>query len=269
MPLVTLTTDFGRDSAYVAALKGVLLSVNPQARLLDLTHDIGPQDLQHASFFLRGCVLYFPPGTLHVVVVDPGVGTDRVILYVETRGQRLLVPDNGCWTALVDPAQPLTVLRVTEPRYWRQPVSATFHGRDIFAPVAGHLTLGLDPRQLGPRAHDWARLPTAVPVRTEHGIVGEVVFIDRFGNLITNIPEAWLPRGSDRDFQVSVDGQAVTNRVRTYGEAPAGTLVALISSVDTLEVAVTQGSAAERLKARVGSAVQVQTVVTAAVPAQP
>src|SRR5436189_5046159 len=149
VPLVTLTTDFGRDSGYVAALKGSLLSVNPQARLVDLSHDIRPQDLRQASFFLRSCVLYYPPGTIHVVVVDPGVGTERAILYVETRGQRLLVPDNGCWTSLVDQGTP-TVIRLAEPRYWRQPVSPTFHGRDILAPVAGHLAGGLEPRLLGP-----------------------------------------------------------------------------------------------------------------------
>jgi S-adenosylmethionine hydrolase len=265
--LVTLTTDFGRDSAYVAAMKGSLLSVNPQARLLDLSHDIAPQDLRQASYFLRSCVPHFPAGTLHVVVVDPGVGTDRVILYAETQGQRLLVPDNGCWTSLVQPAAPLTVVRVTEQRYWRQRVSATFHGRDIFAPVAGHLSLGLDPRQLGPRAHDWVKLAAPVPVQADDSIVGEVVFIDRFGNLITNIPEAWCQLGPDRGLLVTVDGQHVPGHVRAYGEAAAGTLVTLISSVDTLEVAVTNGSAAERLGAKLGSVVRAQPVVTAAQPA--
>src|SRR5271156_1262921 len=110
--LVTLTTDFGSNSPYVAAMKGSLLSVNPQARIVDLSHEIPPQDLRHASFFLRSCVRYYPPGTLHVIVVDPGVGTERAILFVENQGQRLLVPDNGCWTALVAPVQPLRVQRV-------------------------------------------------------------------------------------------------------------------------------------------------------------
>lgn len=268
VPLVTLTTDFGQDSAYVAAMKGALLAVNQRAQLIDLCHDIGAQDLQGASFFLRSCVLYYPPGTLHVIVVDPGVGTDRAILYVETQGQRLLVPDNGCWTALVQPTLPLTVIRLAEPRYWRPQVSTTFHGRDIFAPVAGHLTLGVDPRQLGPRVHDWVKLATAVPVQAGESILGEVVFIDKFGNLITNIPEAWCRQGPDRGVHVTVEGQEIATSVRTYGEAAPGTLASLISSVDTLEIAVTQGNAAERLKAKLGSVVRVQSVVTAAVPVQ-
>src|SRR5437660_1466434 len=136
-PLITLTTDFGTDSPYVAAMKGVLLCINPAARVIDLSHDIPPQDIRHTAFLLAQSVPYFPPGTLHVVVVDPGVGSDRSILFVALGGQRLLVPDNDCWTLLTEShAQPLRVLRVSEPRFWRPQVSATFHGRDVFAPVA-------------------------------------------------------------------------------------------------------------------------------------
>src|SRR5437660_1471443 len=124
-------------------MKGVILSINPGARPLDLGHAIPPQNLRYAAFFLRSAVPYFPPGTLHVVVVDPGVGTERAALYVEVAGQRLLVPDNGCWTELARAAaEPPRVLHLTEPRYWRAAVSATFHGRDVFAPAAAHLSLG-------------------------------------------------------------------------------------------------------------------------------
>jgi len=141
---ITLTTDFGEGSPYVAAMKGVVLALNPNARLLDLSHTIPPQDLYHAAFFLRSALPYFPPGTIHVIVVDPGVGTSRAALYVETAGERLLVPDNGCWTPFAQTvAQPPVVVRLAEPRYWRPHVSATFHGRDIFAPVAAHLSLAL------------------------------------------------------------------------------------------------------------------------------
>src|SRR4051794_24327330 len=125
-PLITLTTDFGEGSPYVAAMKGVVLSLNPRARLLDLSHTIPPQDLRHAAFFLRAALPYFPPGTLHVVVIGPGVGTARSVLYVETAGQRLVVPDNGCWTELARAAGGApSVLRLAEPRYWRPEVSAT------------------------------------------------------------------------------------------------------------------------------------------------
>src|SRR5439155_17058133 len=187
-PVITLTTDFGYGSPYVAAMKGVILSINPAARILDLSHAIPPQALRHAAFFLASAVPYFPPQAIHAVVVDPGVGTDRALLYVETGQHRLLVPDNGCWTELlhISGGEPL-VHQITESRYWRATVSSTFHGRDILAPVAAHLSRGLDPRALGSRASKWVRLDLPRPWRGEDGLHGEVIFVDHFGNLITNI----------------------------------------------------------------------------------
>src|SRR5262245_56445040 len=216
--MITLTTDFGEGFPYVAAMKGAVLSVNPAARLLDLGHRIPPQDLRHASFFLRAALPYFPAGTIHVVVVDPGVGTERALLYVESAGQRLLVPDNGCWSEWAGTApEPPTVLRLAEPRYWRPRVSPTFHGRDILAPVAAHLSLGLDPRLLGPPCADWVRLEFPRPVVSEDGLAGEVVFVDDFGNLVTNIPgEAWLA-WSGRPVRVRVGEPEVTRRGRKIG----------------------------------------------------
>ncbi len=258
-PLITLTTDFGEGSPYVAAMKGVALSINPRARLLDLSHSIPPQDLRHAAFFLRAALPYFPVGTLHVIVVDPGVGTERAVLYVETAGQRLVVPDNGCWTELARAAGTLpTVFRLAEPRYWRPEVSATFHGRDILAPTAAHLSLGVEPRLLGPPAADWVRLETPAPVLGPDALAGEVVFVDPFGNLITNIPGEAYRQWVGQPARVTVGGRTVPRRVRTYGEAPPGTLVTLVSSVDTLEVAVVNGSAARALECGVGTAVRVE-----------
>src|SRR5262249_46561612 len=151
---------------------------------------------------------------LHVVVVDPGVGSERAVLHVEVDGHRLLVPDNGCWTMLPGSSPP-RVIRLAEPRFWRHPVSATFHGRDIFAPTAGHLSRGLDPRELGPVVNSWVQLPTAAPQRTADAVTGEVVFVDHFGNLITNIPAEWVakPRA------VVVGKEEVTRWVRTYADA--------------------------------------------------
>jgi S-adenosyl-L-methionine hydrolase (adenosine-forming) len=253
-PLVTLTTDFGEDSPYVAAMKGVLLSLNPCARLLDLSHSLPPQDLFHAAFFLSGAVPYFPEGTLHVIVIDPGVGTARAMLYVEIAGQRLLVPDNGVWTLLAsEDRQPGRVIQLRDSRYWRPAVSRTFHGRDVLAPVAGHLSLGLDPAALGPGTSDWVSLTLPQPVLGEGRLTGEVVFVDHFGNLLSNLPgEAF-----DCPVRVTVAGQEA-RRVYAYGDAPPGTLVAVVSSWCTLEVAVTQGSAAERLRAGVGTPVTVE-----------
>jgi S-adenosylmethionine hydrolase len=254
-PLITLTTDFGEGSHYVAAVKGVILGVNPAVRIVDLSHSIPPQDIRSAAFFLANSVPYFSTGTTHVVVVDPGVGSSRALLYVDTKGHRLLVPDNGCWTLLPAPSM---VRRLEEARYWRPTVSPTFHGRDILAPVAGWLSRGLDPAALGPVVTEWVRLKLPAPRREADRVTGEVVYVDSFGNLITNIPGDWLANfGNARSPKVSVGGVAVTRRVATYAEADPGTTVALISSSGMLEIAIAQGSAAVQLKAGRSSLVSV------------
>jgi S-adenosylmethionine hydrolase len=251
--LVTLATDFGNGSSYVAAMKGALLSVNPAARLLDLTHDLPPQNLVATAYFLADALPWFPAGTVHVVVVDPGVGTERLLLCVEWNGQIALVPDNGCWTSLIAEGKRPTVYRLSEPRYWRQEVSATFHGRDILAPVAGHLTMGVAPADLGPHVTDWQRLDLPRPTETPDGVRGEVVIVDRFGNLITNLPAPAVPPGAT----VASVGVPAVKLVRTYGEAEPGTLVALIGSSGRLEIAVVNGSAAAQLGVGLGTPIEV------------
>jgi hypothetical protein len=255
---VTLTTDFGEGSSYVAALKGVLLSINPAARLVDLSHRVPPQDLRHAAFFLADCLPYFPPASIHVVVVDPGVGTDRALLHVEAGGHQLLAPDNGCWTLAADRLGGVTrARRLSEPRFWRQPVSATFHGRDILAPVAARLSLGLAADELGPLVSDWVRLPLPVPTLTDERLSGEVVFVDPFGNLLTNIPASALASFTGAPLRVHVGPHSVTRFVRTYGDAEPGAVVALASSSGRLEVAVAQGNAARALGLGVGAPVEI------------
>jgi S-adenosylmethionine hydrolase len=238
-------------------MKGVILSLNPAARVIDLTHQIPPQGVRHAGFFLASAVPYFPDGVIHVIVVDPGVGSDRALLCVELGGATLLAPDNGCWTPLDDGRHgPPRVTRLTERRFWREPVSATFHGRDILAPVAAHLSRGVRPGELGPEVGDWVRLPAPAPRALPDGLEGEVVFVDDFGNLITNLPGV-LPRRPDR---LTVGDRTFRRRfrwVRTYADAEPGALVVLTSSQGALEVAVVQGNAARRLRARVGTAVRV------------
>jgi S-adenosylmethionine hydrolase len=254
-PIITLTTDFGATAPYADSMKGVILSLNPAARLVDLTHQVPPQDVRHAAFFLAAAVPCFPPEALHVVVVDPGVGSARALLYVEAGGRRLLAPDNGCWT-LLDGAGAARVIRLAEPRFWRQPVSATFHGRDILAPVAAHLSLGTDPARLGPPVEEWVRLPMPAPLPVTNGYGGEVVFVDDFGNIMTNIRADW-DRGPDA---LTVGQTTLTGAfrwVRTYAEAAPGSLVALRSSGGLLEIAVAQGSATQRLGARVGTPVKI------------
>jgi S-adenosylmethionine hydrolase len=274
--LITLTTDFGTGSPYVAAMKGVILGINPWARLVDLSHTIPPQDLNHAAYFLRTVLPCFPPGPVHVVVVDPGVGSDRALLYVEAAGHRLLVPDNGCWTTL-EFAPAATVRRLAEPRFWRHPVSATFHGRDILAPAAAHLSLGLDPGELGPEIADWVRLDVPRPTRDAASgtVIGHVQFVDPFGNLITDIssqalyvltqtaPAAGGVRRTARrhdwpaTLRVRVGETEVTCYVRTYADAQPGQLVYLFSSENLLEVAVAQGNAAREIGAKVGTKIMI------------
>jgi S-adenosylmethionine hydrolase len=257
-PIITLTTDFGTSSPYVAAMKGVILSLNPTARVVDLSHDIPPQSVHHAAFFLTAALPYFPPGTIHVVVVDPGVGTERAVLYAELATQRVLAPDNGCWTLAAEKLPIERVMRVTNRAYFRDTVSTTFHGRDIFASVAGYLSLGINPAQMSLRDEIYTeelarplwtfeRLQKPAPTVTHESITGEVVFVDGFGNLITNLPPEM--------GMVVINEVEVSRRVRTYGEALPRTLVALTSSFESLEVAEVQGNAAKRLNAQVGTPV--------------
>jgi S-adenosylmethionine hydrolase len=247
--IITLTTDFGEDSPYVAAMKGVILGTNPAARIVDLSHQIPPQDVKHAAFFLAECIPYYPPGVIHVIVVDPDVGSERALLYVEIDGHRLLAPDNGCWTLLK--GQTRRVVRLVEPKYWRSEISNTFHGRDILAPVAAHLSLGVNPALLGPEVENWEKLEMPTPSRLADRVAGEVIFVDRFGNLITNIPAALVEKPPTH---LVFSGTECPDFVwtRAYSDTKTGQLLALISSGGYVEVAVAQGSAAERLGARTG-----------------
>ncbi len=254
MATVTLTTDFGDGSAYVAAMKGALLAVDPAARLLDLSHSLPPQDLTAAAYFLADALPWFPPGTIHVVVVDPGVGTARALLCIEWAGQVILVPDNGCWTSVPRPGDAVRVRRLENPQFWRLDISMTFHGRDILAPVAGHLSLGIAPAELGPIVTDWVRIALPQAEIVGGGFRGQVVIVDRFGNLVTNISVPAFPSGAS----VQIDGRITAKPVKTYGDAEPGTLVALIGCTGRLEIAVVNGSAAAQLGLGLGTTVELR-----------
>jgi S-adenosylmethionine hydrolase len=256
MSLITLTTDFGESSPYVAVMKGVILSINPAVQIVDLSHEIGPQDVRHGSYFLATAVPYFPKGTIHVAVVDPGVGTERAILLAEVVGQFVLAPDNGLLTGLLERQQPAGLWRVTETRFWRLTVSATFHGRDIFAPVAAHLALEPIPARFGVPVADWVQLP-GQPFHAEPGrLRGCIQFVDRFGNLISNIP-AEAVASPPRRIAVGNGELADVKWVRTYGEAHVGEIVALASSDGFVEIAVVNGSAAQALGIAAGSTIEI------------
>lgn len=250
--IVALLTDYGLQDPYVGLLKGALLSVNPQARIVDLTHEIPAQDVREGRRVLAAALPFFPAGTVFVAVVDPGVGSDRALLAVETDRHYLLAPDNGLLGFLGRAVR--RVVRLKEPKYFRSPVSQTFHGRDILAPVAGHLTRGVDLGRFGPAARRLETLEVDEPrVGRDGALQGEVVSIDRFGNLITNIPEGLLPRGA----RVTVGRRTVRALSRSYADVPKGALLAIVGSTGHLEISVNQGSASRAARIRRGDRVLV------------
>ncbi|MDE2695682.1 MAG: SAM-dependent chlorinase/fluorinase [Chloroflexota bacterium] len=253
--IVTLTTDFSTRDSYVAQLKGVLLGRCADLRIHDLTHEIAAHHVVEGALFLAGAVPTFPAGTVHLAVVDPGVGSDRRPIAVEVAGQRAVCPDNGLLT-LLDRAHPIEAAHeLTNPQFRREPVSATFEGRDAFAPAAAHLACGGALADLGPPVSDVARLALPEPERTEGGVRGEVMHVDRFGNAITNIHVSMLRDGLDH-ARVRAAGRELSV-LRTYADAAGGEALALVGSSGYVEVAVREGSAGDALGLERGSAVQV------------
>ena len=252
-PLITLTTDFGLADSYVGVMKGVILGRCPFARLIDLTHHIPPQDVLAARLALEAAHPFFPAGTLHVAVVDPGVGTPRAALWARTVTARFLAPDNGLLSFL-EPEQILELRRVENPELMLHPVSRTFHGRDVFAPVAGDLAGGLDAAALGPMAGDLLRLTLPLPVVAAGTIRGEILTFDHFGNALTNLREPDLPRAASK---VRVAGTTLP-LVGTYAAVPPGAPLALLGSSGRLEINVREGSARQVLALQRGDPVELR-----------
>ncbi len=254
MALITLTTDFGTADGYVGIMKGVILGLCPDARLVDLSHDIAAQNVAQAAYVLAAAAPYFPAGTIHLAVVDPGVGSDRRPLVVQTDRAFCVGPDNGLFSPFqAEPGARSWAL--DRPEFWRatRQVSRTFHGRDIFAPVAAHLARGVLPEQMGRPISDPVRLPLAEPIRHPDGhITGQVIYTDRFGNLITNVPAEWVAAGR---WCIEIAGQRIAGIRAAYADAERGELLALVSSGGTVEIAVREGSAAARLGVGVGARV--------------
>lgn len=257
-PLITLTTDFGTGSPYVAQMKGVILSICRDVDLIDITHSIAPQSIREGAVVLADTTPRFPPGTIHAAVVDPGVGTSRRLVYAEIGGQRYLAPDNGLLTLLTRQSLPERVIALEKRAYWLPQTSHTFHGRDILAPVAAHLVRGVDVTDLGPRVATLVTLDWAQPVNSGADIRGEVLYVDSFGNLITNISRDELAALGDlARIAVECGGRAIFGLVATYGAALTGETIALFDSQGRLEIAVTGGNAARQLGVCAGSEVHV------------
>lgn len=259
MTVITLLTDFGADSPYVAAIKGVLLSIHPAATIVDITHSIEPQNVRQAALVLDQVCQRFPPGTIHLAVVDPGVGTERALLYIEIGQQRFVGPDNGIFSRLAHRTPPRTIIALENRDYWLPTVSATFHGRDIMAPVVGYLSLGIDPARLGPPRAEMILLDWPEPLVQPGLIRGEVLMIDSFGNAITNITRDHAQAITDlSQAHVKSGQQSIRGIARTYGDTPPGTPLALFGSTDLLEIAVACGSAARALRLQVGDEVRLE-----------
>lgn len=277
--LITLLTDFGDDDGYVAAMKGVILERNPSATIVDITHHIPPQDIPAAAFILSAAYPYYPQGAIHVTVVDPGVGTQRHALLLRTPEALFLAPDNGVLAYVLDaygvvatgnvqlqsphgppptlPARvtpPLEAWSITRKELFRGTVSQTFHGRDIFAPVAAALSKGLSPEEVGPRVEQVEIFPLLRPHKdTKGNIFGAVLHVDRFGNLITNIQDQHIPSG---EVRLHIAGRSILGLSSSY--TAGGELLAIVGSSGYVEIAARNGSAAQKLGVGRGTQLMVQ-----------
>lgn len=258
-PIITLTTDFGVSSPYVAQMKGEILSRNREALIVDITHSIAPQNVVEGAIVLDDVAQRFPADTIHVAVIDPGVGTSRRLLYAQIDRQQYLAPDNGLLTLAVRRSSPIRLIELNEPQYWNDQVSSTFHGRDILAPAAAHLSLGLEPALLGPMVDSLFLLSIPEPQIASDHVLGHVLLADSFGNLITNIRREQIAAlAAPELLSVTCKQWTVCGISRTYGDRRPGEMVALFDSQGRLEIAVAHGSAAKLIGAELGTSVVVR-----------
>jgi S-adenosylmethionine hydrolase len=256
-PLIALLSDFGTADHYVGTMKGVVLGVCPEATLVDITHDIPPHDVRAGARQLAASYKYFPPGTVFLVVVDPGVGSARRGIAVETADYRFVAPDNGVLSAVLDETAARRVVELTERKFARATISRTFEGRDRFAPAAAWLAKGAAITTLGRGVAEPVRLEWPPIVERPDGVEGAVELVDRFGNLITNLGREVVERlVRSGDIDIAIGGRTVPRLVATYAEVGAGELCALFGSSDRLEIAVSGGSAAAALGVGVGAPVR-------------
>jgi S-adenosylmethionine hydrolase len=261
MAVITLLTDFGLTDEYVGVLKGVIHGISSTAVIIDVTHGIAPQNVVAAAYTLQAAYVYFPPGTIHVAVVDPGVGTARGIVAVRCNGHQFLAPDNGLLAPILEANAPDEGYRVENEDFFRHPVSPTFHGRDVFAPVAAHLSKGLPLKDLGRPLDFHALQPLEAhgPRMDPSGeLEGEVVGVDRFGNLITNIGSKHLAGLGTDKIDILLGDHIITAMTRTYAQGKAGEIIALIGSRNCLEIAVNGASASNTLNMTHGGVVRIK-----------
>jgi S-adenosylmethionine hydrolase len=243
-PLITLTTDFGTRDGFVAQMKGAILGINPRARLIDVTHDIEPFSVLEGALVLKGISPHFPSGTIHLAVVDPGVGSKRRGIVLRTEKQTYVGPDNGLFSLIMADNRACKMREIQNPDYMLPEPHPTFHGRDIFASTASHLSAGKPFEDVGPLVYDPIMLSIPTVKENAEGLEGSVIYVDRFGNLASNIDKTKL---SKIVGTVCVGNVTIQGLSRYFGEAPEGQAMALINSFGLLEIAINQGNAAQAL----------------------
>lgn len=259
MPIISLTTDFGDKDGFVGVLKGVIWGICPTVQIADITHNIAPQNILEGALALSRAAPFFPPGTVHLAVVDPGVGTERRPLAARLGDHFYVGPDNGLFTPMIEEAQRLhqiaEFIHLNKPEYWLANVSRTFHGRDIFAPVAAHLAQGITFSDLGTSFTSPTLLDLPKPIHTQNGWTSHVTIIDTFGNATTDLPATQISNIDEVVF--TLRGRSISGVADSYGWRKKGELIALVDSEGFIEIAVVNGSAARELGVLVGDVVEV------------
>jgi S-adenosylmethionine hydrolase len=256
--VITLTTDFGPKDPFVGIMKGVIAGINPAAHVIDLSHGVAPQDIMGAALILRHSAGHFPRGSIHVAVVDPGVGSARRPILIDAGENYFIGPDNGVLSLALGNEKPIRIIHLSNADFHRRPVSATFHGRDIFAPVAAHLSRGIDAGGLGVPVEDFTRISWPEVAKSQAVLQGEIVYIDTFGNLFTNVSERDLEALPSKQLAVSVRDVVIHGLAANYAAGGTGHYVALINSWGLLEIALYRGNAQHRCGARVGDKIQIR-----------
>jgi S-adenosylmethionine hydrolase len=257
--LITFTTDFGLNDHYVGAMKGVVLGINPEARIIDICNAVQSFDILDGALTIAEAYSYFPSNTIHVVVVDPGVGSARRSLVVNTSRHIFLAPDNGVLSLVYEREERITVRHITAAHYFLQPVSQTFHGRDIFAAVAGHLSKGVEPEKFGDLITDFVRFAAPRPKAAGPEKIGLVIRTDKFGNLVTNFRASDLPQPADGNFRLQVGKQQITRVLRSYTEGAPGEVFAIVGSMGFIEISANRGSAARLCESAKGTEVRLSS----------
>ncbi len=258
---IVLLTDFGLKDPYVGILKGVIAQIAPQTSVIDLTHEISSFDIVQAGFALHQAYRYFPKGSIFVAVVDPGVGSARQVLLVQTKDYFFLAPDNGLLTLVLAHEKPIKVIRLENRKYFLKECSQTFHGRDIFAPVAAHLSKGIAPQQFGKLISNYQKLDDFSPQVQKNKIIGQIIHIDHFGNAITNLSQDFLKKYfPNLKFQIVVKKKKFSSVKKYYAQNKAGEITLLFGSAGFLEIAVNQGSAAKKMKLKNGDAIEILSI---------